>query len=174
MDERSALSHPPLAGIVLRASGLTAEQLARSFGVSTRTFRSWCWGGGAHVPEPQSDMLRELEILLDSLPTEDPSERRSMLLDSSSGASLLREFEDRWSSRVPRPQRIHYGIPVEERLGIGDDGILRPFRRGEERFAEDPEPFVYSDGHRVSELDPSRTEAPHYSPRRTIRWDEDY
>ncbi len=172
MDERSALSHPPLAGTLLRASGLTAEQLARTFGVSVRTFRSWTLG--EHVPEPQSDMLRELETLLDSLPVSSADERRSMLLESSHGPSLLREFEGRWASRVPRPQRIHYGVPVGERLGLGDDGTLRPFRRGDELFDEDPEPFVYRDGRRVAELDPNRNEIPLYSPRRVQRGLEDY
>lgn len=93
-------------------SGLTADQLGRLMGVSRRSIHNWA--AGSSIASVHEERLRELDSLISSLPGESPEERRSALLDSSQGPSLFKQF----ASKADAPQRIKFGVPVEERLGL--------------------------------------------------------
>lgn len=93
-------------------SGLTADQLGRLLGVSRRSIHNWA--AGSAIASVHEERLRELDSLITSLPAESPEARRSALLDSSQGPSLFKQF----ASKAEAPQRIKFGVPVEERLGL--------------------------------------------------------
>ena len=93
-------------------SGLTADQLGRLLGVSRRSIHNWA--SGSAIASGHEEKLRELYSLVFSIPAITPDERKSVLLDSSSGPSLFKQF----ASRSGGPQRIKFGVPVEERLGL--------------------------------------------------------
>jgi len=92
-------------------SGLTADQLGRLLGVSRRSIYNWAAGGP--IAAAHEEKVRELELLVFTLPASTPDERRRQLLDSSNGPSLFKQF----AAKSSTPQRIKYGVPVEERLG---------------------------------------------------------
>lgn len=93
-------------------SGLTADQLGRLLGVSRRSIHNWA--AGSAIASAHEEKLRELDSLIFSIPANTPEERRSLLLDSSNGPSLFKQF----ASKADGPQRIKFGVPVEERLGL--------------------------------------------------------
>lgn len=93
-------------------SGLTADQLGRLLGVSRRSIHNWA--AGTAIAPVHEERLRDLELLVFSLSADSPEERRKMLLDSSNGPSIFKQF----ASRSDAPQRIKFGVPVEERLGL--------------------------------------------------------
>jgi transcriptional regulator with XRE-family HTH domain len=104
-----------LSSIVARLkseSGLTADQLGRLLGVSRRSIHNWA--AGSAIASVHEEKLRELESLIFSIPASTPDERRSLLLDSSNGRSLFKQF----ASKADGSQRIKFGVPVEERLGL--------------------------------------------------------
>jgi transcriptional regulator with XRE-family HTH domain len=93
-------------------SGLTADQLGRLLGVSRRSIHNWA--AGSAIAAVHEEKLRELESFIFSIPANTPDERRSLLLESSNGPSLFKQF----ASKADSPQRIKFGVPVEERLGL--------------------------------------------------------
>jgi DNA-binding transcriptional regulator YiaG len=93
-------------------SGLTADQLGRLLGVSRRSIHNWA--AGSAIASTHEEKVRELDSFIASLPAYTPDERRALLLDSSNGPSLFKQF----ASRANHPQRIKFGVPVEERLGL--------------------------------------------------------
>lgn len=93
-------------------SGLTADQLGRLMGVSRRSIHNWA--AGTAIAPVHEERLRELEMLVFSLSAGSPEERRKILLDSSNGPSLFKQF----AAKADAPQRIKFGVPVEERLGL--------------------------------------------------------
>lgn len=93
-------------------SGLTADQLGRLLGVSRRSIHNWATGSA--IASTHEEKVRELDSFISSLPAYTPDERRSLLLDSSNGPSLFKQF----ASKADHPQRIKFGVPVEERLGL--------------------------------------------------------
>lgn len=93
-------------------SGLTADQLGRLLGVSRRSIHNWATGSA--IASSHEERVRELDSFISSLPAYTPEERRSLLLDSSNGPSLFKQF----ASKADHPQRIKFGVPVEERLGL--------------------------------------------------------
>lgn len=94
------------------SSGLTADQLGRLLGVSRRTIHNWA--AGAAITPAREERVRTLNELVFSLPGNDPDERRTLLLDSSAGPSLFRQFAE---AGTPK-ERIMYPVPVEEQLGL--------------------------------------------------------
>lgn len=93
-------------------SGLTAEQLGRLMGVSRRSIHNWA--AGASISATREERVRQLGLLVFGLPADTPEERRALLLDSSTGASLFRQFADADTLH----QQIQFPIPVDERLGL--------------------------------------------------------
>jgi hypothetical protein len=93
-------------------SGLTADQLGRLLGVSRRSIHNWA--AGTVIAPAHEERLRDLERLVFSLPAHSPEERRRLLLESSNGPSIFRQF----AAKADAPQRIKFGVPVEERLGL--------------------------------------------------------
>lgn len=93
-------------------SGLTADQLGRLLGVSRRSIHNWV--AGTAIAPAHEERLRELELLVFSLSADSPEERRKLLLDSSNGPSIFKQF----AAKVDAPQKIRFGVPVEERLGL--------------------------------------------------------
>ena len=110
-------THPALdlSGMVTflkNDSGLTADQLGRLLGVSRRSVHNWA--AGLPIAAVHEERLRHLFDLVHSLSALTPEERKNQLLDSSNGPSLFRQFADKAES----PQRIKFGVPIEERLGL--------------------------------------------------------
>lgn len=108
-------STPEISAVVAALkseSGLTADQLGRLLGVSRRSIHNWATG--AAIASTHEEKVRELDSFIFSLPAYTPDERRNLLLDSSNGPSLFKQF----ASKADRPQRIKFGVPVEERLGL--------------------------------------------------------
>lgn len=93
-------------------SGLTADQLGRLLGVSKRSIHNWA--AGTTIAPAHEARLRELEMLVFSLSADSPEERRKILLDSSNGPSIFKQF----AAKADAPQKIKFGVPVEERLGL--------------------------------------------------------
>lgn len=103
-----------IANRLLAESGLTAGQIGRAVGTSRRSV--WNWSFGLPVASRYRERLESLDALVQSLPASTPQARRSLLFDSSNGPSPFRAFmED-----TPRPQRIHYSIPVVERFASSE------------------------------------------------------
>lgn len=94
------------------ASGLTTDQLGRLLGVSRRSIHNWA--AGTAIAPAHEERLRDLELLVFSLPADSPDERRKLLLDSSNGPSMFKQF----AAKADAPQRIRFDVPVEERLGL--------------------------------------------------------
>lgn len=93
-------------------SGLTADQLGRLLGVSRRSIHNWATGSA--IASAHEEKVRELNSFIALLPADTPDQRRNLLLDSSNGPSLFKQL----ASQVDHPQRIKFGVPVEERLGL--------------------------------------------------------
>lgn len=93
-------------------SGLTADQLGRLLGVSRRSIHNWA--AGTAIAPAHEERLRELEMLVFSLSADSPEERRKILLDSSNGPSIFKQF----AAKAEAPQKIKFDVPVEERLGL--------------------------------------------------------
>jgi hypothetical protein len=91
-------------------SGLTAEQLGAVFGVTRRSIHNWA--AGSPLSEAREIEVRRFSKLVFGLTAGSPSERRRLLLDSSSGRSLYKQFVD--DGR--RAQRVLYNLPVVERF----------------------------------------------------------
>lgn len=109
------MSTSALSSIVIALkteSGLTADQLGRLLGVSRRSIYNWA--AGSAIASSHEEKLRELDSLIFSIPAKTPDERRSLLLDSSNGPSLFQQL----ASKADGPQRIKFGVPVEQRLGL--------------------------------------------------------
>jgi hypothetical protein len=107
--------HKNLASLVseLKAdSGLTADQLGRLLGVSRRSIHNW--GAGSSVAAGYEKRIRELSALVFELDAKSADERRALLLDSSHGRSLFKQFVEERS----RPQRVQYPVTVKERFGL--------------------------------------------------------
>lgn len=101
---------------LLDTSGLTANQLARAFGVPVNAYFGWIYNN--EVPERYKDHFCEFYETVESLDADTPEERRALLLESSNGRSIYKNLSD----LAERGQRIQYDIPVLERLGIADIG----------------------------------------------------
>ena len=95
---------------VITDSGLTTNQVGRALGFNLRRALA-----GGDIPAADVARKRAFRELVDSLTASTPQARASVLLDSSRGQSLFSEF----ASAAPTMQRISFGVPVEERLGLG-------------------------------------------------------
>jgi DNA-binding transcriptional regulator YiaG len=71
-------------------SGLTADQVGRLLGVSRRSVQNWV-AGNAMAVQHEEQVSRLLSVV-QALPGSSPDERRSALLDSSSGESLFHKL----------------------------------------------------------------------------------
>lgn len=111
----SVKSDPDVSALVreLRSeSGLTANQLGRLLGVSRRSVYNWA--AGSPIAAAREERLRELHSMVLNLPAKSPDMRRNLLLDSSNGPSIFRQFVEGGKKN----QRIKYSVPVEERFGL--------------------------------------------------------
>lgn len=89
--ETKPLDSSPWTVSALRdLSGLTATQIGRLFGVSRRSINNWMAGSpmAAHH-ETRLSVLRSVFL---AIPASSPDERRSALLDSSSGPTLFQQL----------------------------------------------------------------------------------
>jgi hypothetical protein len=107
-----SLSLSAMVTFLKNDSGLTADQLGRLLGVSRRSVHNWA--AGLPIAAVHEERLRSLFDLVHSLTALTPEERKNQLLDSSNGPSLFKQFADKAES----PQRIKFGVPLEERLGL--------------------------------------------------------
>jgi hypothetical protein len=94
---------------VIADSGLTTVQVGRALGFNTRRALA-----GFDIAAADLVRIHAFRELVDSLSASTPAGRASLLLDSSRGQSLFSEF----ASAAPTMQRIRFGVPVEERLGL--------------------------------------------------------
>jgi DNA-binding transcriptional regulator YiaG len=91
-------------------SGLTTDQIARLFGVPGRKVHSWV--AGATMAAQHHDRLHSLIARIRPLGAT-PKERRSHMLNSAEGASLLRQM----TAEIPQAQVINApALSVRERL----------------------------------------------------------
>lgn len=111
-ESPSTVNPSALVAKLKAESGLTADQLGRLLGVSRRSIHNWA--AGSAIAPLHEEKVRELGALVFSLPADTPDERRQLLLDSSNGTSLFRQF----ATKSNEPQRVKFGVPVEERLGL--------------------------------------------------------
>lgn len=93
-------------------SGLTVAQIGRLLGVTRRSIHNWV--AGSPISEIHADRIRDLSDLVFGLDASAADDRRERLLDSTKGPSLYRKFME----ESQRAERIQFGVPVEERLGI--------------------------------------------------------
>lgn len=93
-------------------SGLTADQLGRLLGVSRRSVHNWA--AGSTVAPVHEKRVRELSDLVFTLAATSPKERLNLLLDSTRGPSLFKQFSDGQVSN----QKIKYSVPLNERFGL--------------------------------------------------------
>lgn len=96
---------------LLTESGLTAAQLGRLTGVTSRAIHHWAAGSMPNAR--QLGRLRSLHWLVFSLDAQTPEARRALMLESSTGPSRFQVFREATGSN----QRIQYFIPVTERMG---------------------------------------------------------
>lgn len=94
---------------VIADSGLSAIQVGRALGFNVHRALV------GDIPAADIARIHEFCELVDSLIASTPQARASVLLDSSRGQSLFSQF----ASAAPTMQRIRFGVPVEERLGLG-------------------------------------------------------
>lgn len=78
-------------------SGLTASQVARLFGVSRRSVNNWI--AGKQMAPQHEERLSQLLTVMRGLDGSNPEERRSALLDSSTGTSIFHQL----AGQAPRP-----------------------------------------------------------------------
>lgn len=93
-------------------SGLTADQIARLFGVSRRTVQNWVAGGSMAAQHEE-----RLSVLLAKIAPLAPSavERRAALLSSSSGTSIFH----RLTAEIHKPIVLQaQPSSVRDRLGV--------------------------------------------------------
>lgn len=93
-------------------SGLTADQLGRLLGVSRRSIHNWA--AGSPIAPSHEERVRELSDLVFDLDVKSPEERRNLMLDSSAGPSIFRQFAETGT----RNQQIRFDVPVTERFGL--------------------------------------------------------
>lgn len=91
-------------------SGLTADQLGRALGVTRRSIHNWV--SGSPIADKHVPRIVDLYEITFGLPAETADERRALLLESTAGASLYRQFADGVSSSA----RMQYPVPTSERL----------------------------------------------------------
>lgn len=97
---------------LMEVSGLSAGQVGRLFGTSSRRVHDWVQGTVA-VDEAARNRAEHLLQAVTPL-AGSPEARRAALLDSSAGASPFRRLLD----QVPRHQRLHYpALTAAQQLG---------------------------------------------------------
>ncbi|QPK84062.1 hypothetical protein G7Y29_04595 [Corynebacterium qintianiae] len=92
-------------------SGLTAKELGHVFNVSRRSIHNWANGSSISVSNAQR--IRAFHALVSSLGVNSPEQRRTLLLSSTGGKSLVEQF----IAEGRQGYQLQHTLPVMERLG---------------------------------------------------------
>lgn len=111
ITKKSELNPALLVKNLQNISGLTAKELGHVFNVSRRSIHNWA--NGSSISTSNTQRVCAFHDLVSSLGANSPEQRRTLLLSSTGGKSLVEQFIAEGRQR----DQLQHTLPVMERLG---------------------------------------------------------